>query len=265
VPFDQAQLIVSAGRLYLVSGAVYEVGRQTQTLMPVLTTGDVITDLKVGWLSSATLDSGQLVVSDGHSLFRLDAGGTWSGEQLASAGKAGGWSIDASGAFDGSYYLLDPGEQQVMKFPARHYSDDPTGWLHASTLDLAANVVDMAVDGKIYLLTADGVLHVLEAGDESVGLAVLPQSDSATPVALYGDATSTYVYVFENAGGQGNLIRYDRSNQQTALLQAPLPDPFVDNSAALVAFASAQEFAVNEEGGVIYFLTSDGLWSASLN
>jgi hypothetical protein len=70
--------------------------------------------------------------------------------------------------FGGSLYVLPWGpdsDGQILKYASGEYANLPTPWATNVPLEVnLATAVDMAIDGKIYLLQPDGSIEVMEAG-----------------------------------------------------------------------------------------------------
>jgi len=105
--------------------------------------------------------------------------------------------------YDGKLYTLDPQQSQVWRF---HFSGEGFGGRESYFLlpppDLS-DAVDMAIDGAVYVLLADGQINKFFGGEaQPLELSGLPQP-LVRPVALVseGDAASGALYVAD-AGAQ---------------------------------------------------------------
>jgi hypothetical protein len=259
------RLILAGDQLFLVAGSVYMVDEASLRLVPVLKPGQKIDQIKVGQLTNATVDGENLLVTDGKSLFRRHGAGDWSADRLAPSGVAGGWSAEASGAFQGSFYLLNASNAaQIAKFPANKLEQAPEDWLAEDNADPLGDAVDMVVDGSIHVLTADGTIHTFHRGSERATFAVSAISDGATFVGMDGGANDSFLYVLETGDGGARLIRYDRSAKVASQFMAPESNHANFSAESARAFAEALDFVVDEPNGIVYFVTADGLWSGSL-
>jgi hypothetical protein len=106
-------------------------------------------------------------------------------------------------SYDGKLYILDPLQSQVWRFRFNGDGfDQRESYFSAPPPDLST-AVDMAIDGAVYLILADGQIYKFFGGQaEPFELGGLPQP-LVRPVALVseGDAVSGALYVAD-AGAQ---------------------------------------------------------------
>lgn len=116
-------------------------------------------------------------------------------------------------SFGNNIYLLDKGQSEIWKYPA--LTDGFGGrqrWFGAGIqLDLS-NVIDMKVDGDIWLLTSTGKLERYSRGVPAEftmeGFPSIEGDRLAGPVAVY--ATETRVYVLEAIPGR--VVVFDKES-----------------------------------------------------
>jgi hypothetical protein len=65
--------------------------------------------------------------------------------------------------YEGNLYIWGAQSGQVLKYASGHYGDFPVPWITDESRK-TENAVDIAVDGKIYLLQANGHILVYSAG-----------------------------------------------------------------------------------------------------
>ncbi len=262
---EKPQLIQVGSSLFLIAGGVYQIDESKQQLMSMLEPGVKIDGLTVRSIVSAAVDGEDLLVTDGRSLFRLDESMTWSSSRIASSTAGDGWNARATGAYKGSYYLFDANAKQINKFDGSQLDEQPVEWLNDKAVKHATHVVDMVVDTDIYLLTTDGSIFSFNRGKVGERYQIPDASDRASMVGLYGGTELAYLYVVEIDNKRGELVRYDAVSQERILYLAPAPSHLNFNGAATNAFSETVDFAVDENAGVIYFVTPDGVWRASFN
>jgi hypothetical protein len=109
--------------------------------------------------------------------------------------------------YDGKLYALDPVQNQVWRF---RYAEDvfgpPEGYFRVPVPDLS-DAVDMAVDGAVYILLANGEIYRFFGGEpEPYEIRGLP-NELSRPVALVseGDATSGALYIAD-AGTKSIIV-----------------------------------------------------------
>jgi hypothetical protein len=100
------------------------------------------------------------------------------------------------GGYGENFYVLDPGLGQILKYvpTAGGYTEPPVAWLEPDAGLKLDDVVDMAIDGAIYLLRANGRIEMLTAGrprpfDQP------DEFDLTEPVALFAAPPPDSVYL----------------------------------------------------------------------
>lgn len=123
--------------------------------------GEITVDdlLDVAWVESTpALGSSALFILDkqGHVLEYDPALGRISAFPTADTS---GWQnpVAVTGYF-GRLYLLDPGANRILKYPLTSggYEGPPTDYLQPDPATNLADAVDLAIDGNVYVLHADG-------------------------------------------------------------------------------------------------------------
>lgn len=148
----------------------------------------------------------------------------------------------AAGAYYGNLYLLDPQQNRILKYlpTAAGYTNPPLDYLTDSTGADLSGAVDMAIDGSIYVLLADGSILKFLGGEQQNFRVVDIDEPLRNPVAIFvtgeGDAQG-YVYVADAGLARvvqltkhGEFIRqFKAAEGQTQLNQ--LRGLFVDEGA----------------------------------
>ncbi len=147
----------------------------------------------------------------------------------------------AAGGFNGNFYLLDAQQSRILKYVATTggYTNPPVDYLSAGAKVDLSGAVDMAIDGNIYVLLADGTILKFLAGEQQSYQIVDLDEPLKNPVALYvsgQDDAHGYVYVAD-AGlarvvqltKQGEFIRQFRVAEGQAPL-SQLRGLFVDEA-----------------------------------
>lgn len=257
-----AHLVLAGGKLYVVAGSVYEVDTAGQRLMPVLEPGRRVDGIRAGAITAATVDGDALLVSDGENLFRLETGGVWTAAELARAEGSRVWDATATGAFKGNYYLLDADSAQIEKFAADDLTGDPVDWLDEPDPALG-RAVDMVIDGRIYVLTADGTLTTYYKSEVEGGASLATEGDGGRFIGLAAGSDGR-LYGLETGEERATLVRYDLKGGQIARYAPRTRWHQGYDAAGAGAMAQAVDFAVDAERGLLYFVTSDGLWRVAL-
>jgi hypothetical protein len=256
-------LLGDGDRLYFVADAIYRVDVQTQTLTLLLAPGATIGKRTVGPSLTAALDGDILTVSDGRTLYRLAPDGDWEAAKLGTSRRGTGGETAASGAYLGSFYVLDAAGV-ILKYPAERLGSRPQVWLKEESGPLLEDARDMVVDRGIHVLTAGGEIVSYFRGlvDDSFRLEVEPPL--ADPVALAGGPETESLYLAETNGTEGRLLRFDRNGGEVRQYLFPLPWQDGWSASAADEFAHLADVAVDETGGVVYFVGRDAIWRATI-
>lgn len=250
--------------VYVVGGGLYQLDASDHRLVQLLASGSQVGQATIGALEDATWDGEHLVATDGAHIYTLAANGRWQPQALGLVDGKTPWQAAACGVFEGNVYFLDPDAGQILKFPADTMNRLPDDWASAGVHSDLATAQDMVVEGKIYVLLADGRVLRLYRGALEAKLqpAVVPAIGHA--VALYGGADTNYLYIAD-AGANGRparIVRIDRNGTQVAQYTLPTTGPDA-NPAAAQALSNLRDFVVDETTGTLYFVTGDAIWTAS--
>lgn len=148
---------------------LYRVPRDGGTAQPHLTPGQGVGTSVVGPVRAAIWRIDQVVAIDqapsGFGYY-FQAGGSWSYSKL---GASEIWTprdrLDVE-EYGGNLYIWGAQPNEVLRFRSGFYSDTPDYWLDPASImgtDLST-VVDMAVDGSIYLLRSNGTVLLFSQG-----------------------------------------------------------------------------------------------------
>jgi hypothetical protein len=230
------QLIAGGGKLYLLdpyANTLFLIDQSGKAPTPLLTSGWTIAKTKVTDLLGATWRGDTLVVMDRQRAYTLDGpGGTWRATPLAAGGLGAG--VHPVAAFSRNLYVLDNAKKQVLKFTQGAYARAPQPWLTLNQNVDLAGAVDLAIDGRIYVLTASGhLLHLYQGAlEKTTTLDVTPAV--ARPAALVSPPESDYLYMAESGGRILKLTKDGRVVGQLHLSvaseQAPLSNLWVDEA-----------------------------------
>jgi hypothetical protein len=236
------QLIVGRGNLYVLdpyTSTLYLIDPAGKAPTPLLTRGWSIGREKVTDLVGATWRGDTLVVMDRNRAYTLDGpNGTWRVAPLAAASLGAG--VHPVGSFDGNLYVLDSVKNQVLKFAQGAYARPPLPWLKQQEKIDLSGAVDIAIDGRIYALTASGQLLTLSRGALEKRQAIQATPALQTPAALISPANSAYLYV---ADANGRIVKLTKDGAVAAQFRP------VDGSAEL---ANLSALAIDEASQTIY-------------
>lgn len=240
------------GQLYVFTDALYRLDSDGETLVRLLAPEDVVGGEPVGTLLGAAWGDGSPVAFSGTAAFLFDpTTATWQRQPLGTFGTPYSGIVQSNG-YAGNLYLLSPGSGQILKFAAGAFGQQPEDW----TAGLAANdlmsAVDMEIDGRIYVLLADGRIldFYMSALDHTYTPSVTPAIRDA--VALSAQAGRPYMYV---ADGENRLLRLTRDGAVVQQFMA---------GSGVPELANIRDIAVDDVLGVAYVLTDQALLQVRL-
>lgn len=172
---DRRRLIVrgtSAFVLNVREQVVHRVGLGDRRLVEILKSGESRDGRPVGplvdmtWIPAGGVrDQGAVVVLDSvGTAWQIDAAGNV--VPLTVAGAENWRGLRLVGGFAGNLYVLDVGLRQILKYAPTvdGYALPPVEWLSPDAEVNLEAVMDMAIDGSIYLLQSNGRVEKLVAG-----------------------------------------------------------------------------------------------------
>lgn len=153
--------------------------------------------------------------------------------------------------YSGNFYLAQADRGQILRWtPTGNdgYSDAATQWL-AQPADLKG-LVDMGIDGQIFMLMSDGRVRRFTAGKEDKFEVKGLDKPLANPLALFVTPDSRSLYVLE----AGRIVELNKDGGFVRQFQGP-DEKSLDNPRALF---------VDEKGEQIYVVNGAGLYTATL-
>ncbi len=258
--------LLRAGRdLYLLDGGFYQVNPTDHTLTELLAPGMKISKATVGQLKDATLDNGVIAVTDGKAIYYRDtAGARWSRKRIGLIDGKSAWDASICGAFDGSFYMLNRSGGQILKFSADQLSSLPDNWAGQDARTALKDARDMVVDGKIYVLLADGTIQPYYRGAAQDPIVFTLQPALSSPRVLYGALDTAFLYVADKNGTPGRIVRFDRQGGQATQYLLPRSEEAGPDSEGTAPFATIDDFVVDEVTGMIYLISGDQIWSVTI-
>jgi serine/threonine protein phosphatase PrpC len=153
-------------------------------------------------------------------------------------------------SFQGNLYVMDTQQNRIFKYEptTRGYENAPIEWLKAA-VDLT-NMVDMAIDGDIYLLGLDGRISRFRAG--LAATYAMPEMDTpmTNPASLFNTPNTNSVYVVDpgnkrivQLGKEGGFQRQFRYGGKDGAFDA-LRSVYVDETQGLMYITSGKKVLV---------------------
>ena len=166
----------------------------------------------------------------------------------------------ALGCYSGNVYVLDPILGTILKYiPTDNaYVNPPSNFINPQvTVDLTG-AVDMAIDGSVYVLFADGKIMKFFKGDpQPFDMGGLPgPMRSPTTLFISGERepeAEGYVYVVD--GGNNRILEFDKVGNYLRQFQP---------RAGLTQFQEIQGIYVDAQRGRLFVLSGNKLWYTSL-
>jgi hypothetical protein len=159
------------------------------------------------------------------------------------------------GSYFGNFYLLDSQSNQIFKYlPTADggYSNSPETWLQID-VDLAG-VVDMAIDGYIYLLYADGRIVKFMGGE----LAPFEQTELDEPLrgptAIFTSPDEETKFLYVADAGNRRIVQFSKEGQFIRQFRA----------AEAGFFDQLKSLHVDEIGSKFYILSGNTLYMANI-
>ncbi len=271
IPADVASkkphLVRNGEDVYLVAGGLYHVDTSAKTLDLMLRPNKKVAGGTVGNLVGASVDSDGITLTDGLAIFRTGTTGKWKRLEIGTIGKDAPWDAAICGSFDGSFYLLDPGNGQILKFDSEHLVAVPDPWTESTASVELNHARDMVVDSSIFVLLDDGrILNFYRGALDSNFSSDVPNGVS-DPTVLYGSSdtnNTNFLYLADRGDGFGRISRLDRQGKLSKqyLLPSSEQDGYVPGADA--AFAHIDDLVVNETNGQIVILSGNQIWSATI-
>jgi len=264
LPASPARLVRAGSDVYLVAGGLFHLDVGGQRLVRLLTPGQRVGDGAVQMLTDGSATGGRVVVTDGMAIYTNDEGQRWSRHPLGVDADGAPALLAACSLFQGSFYGLQPAKGRVLKFDGAKLQGTPEEWAHLGDVPDLGLARDLVVDGQIFVLLDDGRILTLFRGVQHATISPEIDPPLLHPVALDGGLDSNFLYVAEpkteRDGSVGRVIGVDRTG---AVVWQLLPRSDEDD-AAEAALADVRDLVVDEPNGVLYFLTSDAVWQATL-
>jgi hypothetical protein len=158
--------------------------------------------------------------------------------------------------YSGNLYVLDPGHGNIYKYvpSGDDYQHAPMDYIQASVDVDWSKVVDMAIDGCVYLLTSDGQIKKFAGGQPEPFLQEGLYPPLSSPLRIY--AQPDYPSVLVADPEQGRIVEFAREGQFVRQYRGALDGP---ND-----LAELRAFTVDMAHSRLIVAASSGLSSGSL-
>ncbi len=191
---------------------LYRIPRDGGVPQPYLTPSNSVGTEIVGPLRAALWRIDQVVAVDqapsGFGYYFLHNGSEWSYSKL---GGSEIWSVRdrlSIKEYDGNLYVWGAVINEVLKFSSGSYGDTPEYWLDPASLTNVdiSSVVDIAVDGEIYLLKSNGNVLIFSQGR----LVSEIKPETITPPI----SAATRFFITNDGFGGGSIFLVEKQNER---------------------------------------------------
>jgi len=164
-----------------------------------------------------------------------------------------------AGAYSGNLYLLDPQQNRIIKYlpTVAGYTDPPLDYLVSATSVDLSGAVDMAIDGNIYVLLADGSILKFLSGIQQAFRIVDLDTPLKNPVAIAvsgEDDAHGYIYVAD--AGLARVVQFTKHGEFIRQFKAAEGQTQLDQLRGLL---------VDEAGQRMYLTSGSRLYMAPLS
>lgn len=264
-----SRVVVSGESVFVMDKGPNEVYRFTRSSLgdtvtpasdkPIIRKGDPAGDKTVGdlldmtWIEAATANQRSM-------LYVLDATGALLaydevyGQKVLQIDRTKWVSAQLMAGYNGNLYMADSGADQIWRYgpTANGYEGEAAGWFQAGKQPDMADVVGLAIDGRIWLLYSDGrLLKFLSGEQQPFAWSELPNPLNA-PTALAVSQEGDRLYVADP--GNARIIEATKDGKFLRQFKAREGD----------VLRNVRHLYLDEAKGFFYILTGDQLYKASV-
>jgi hypothetical protein len=243
------------GSIYLLDtngGVLYSASKSGGPARPILRPEDVISSLSVGAVRGMDWRFDNIVAvaqsgDGGPFTFYFRNRENWSYSILAGSeewGRVGERFRIAN--YEGNLYVWGAARSNVLRYLSGEYGNFPLPWIQNDGGQNLENVVDISVDGKIYLLQPDGAVLVFattDSGERAFERAitppvVTPPLVAATRFYVTGPPESGWIFLLDSYNARilqidkisGEFIQQIRAQPDDTLTIDQMTDLYIDES-----------------------------------
>lgn len=164
----------------------------------------------------------------------------------------------AVSSYFGNFYILDPQANRLLRYlpTADGYNATPESYFPEDQAVDLTNAVDLAIDGAIYILFADGRISKYEAGQPVEFSLTGLDRPLNNPVAIFTAPDEEVQYLYVADAGQQRIVQLEKNGRFVRQFK-----PSADQG---TTFSNLQDVFVDEIGGRMYILDSNNLYMTTL-
>ena len=179
-------------------------------------------------------------------------------------GDLSGVAVTAMGTFGTKLYFIHRQDNQILMYePINGIYESPRLYYAAETNRDLASAIDIAIDGRIYLLMGDGTLHTYFSGAEDLSFTItdLPDQDTFAPsvLAMESDPENGLLYLGDTR--RERIVALNKSGE--FIHQFRLPGNELQRIEALTVSVNLDE-EQNIQTRILYFIAENRLYAARL-
>ena len=149
------------------------------------------------------LEGAKQLASYGDRLFSLNDDGIYEITNKREKVKEKDWEESLFYLYSGNIYLTDINANMIYRFAGNNNSfSDKTEWLAPGIEVDLSKVIDMTIDGSIWLLSSSGKATKFTNGNPSVVLMKGIVEEINNPTAIYTNEKLKYVYILDKETGR---------------------------------------------------------------
>ena len=149
------------------------------------------------------LEGAKQLASYGDRLFSLNDDGIYEITNKREKVKEKDWEESLFYLYSGNIYLTDINANMIYRFAGNNNSfSDKTEWLAPGIEVDLSKVIDMTIDGSIWLLSSSGKATKFTNGNPSVVLMKGIAEEINNPTAIYTNEKLKYVYILDKETGR---------------------------------------------------------------
>jgi hypothetical protein len=238
LPDDQSLLVVSRGQA-----------------VENISVGDL---LAMAWMpAGGNRQTSDLIVLNSTGL--LEYNSSWGITSSALAAPSTPFGLPAAvDSFFGNFYILDPPANKLWRYlpTADGYSATPESYFPADPPVDLTNAVDLAIDGAVYILYKDGRVSKFEGGQPAAFNLTGLDMPLNNPVSIFTAPNESVQHIYIADTGNHRVVQLNKDGS--------FVHQFRPRDGETISFANLQDIFVDEIGGRLYVLDSNGLYVGNI-
>jgi hypothetical protein len=221
----------------------------------------------IAWIAPGGLyrDGALIIYSDGGVIYIFEPTlGANSTQSQKLDGELSSVSVSAMATFGTKLYFVHRQDNQILMYePVNGIYESPRRYFAEETNRDLSSVVDIGIDGRIYMLMTDGALRTFFAGSEDLSFSLidLPEQDTFTPsvLAVEPDPEDGFIYLGDTQ--RKRIVAVNKLGEFVQQFRLPGDElQFMEALAVSVIYNEEQ----SKEMRILYFIAANKLYTATL-